>query len=222
MKRARMLGTLLIVLFASISAQAQNIFTEGLKGNIPNVRFSFENPDLKPPAYEISVDATGDAEYVAREEGVEGDGPRRRFQLSKATKDRIFTLTESLRQFRGDYEFRKHRVAFSGYKTFTYTEGAEQYSTRFNWSENKDITELTALFQGIAATLQAQSELERLRKFDKLGLDAQLRKMEQQAKSGWLKEIQLISRVLSEIRADSKVMDMTRARADRLLKLAGN
>jgi hypothetical protein len=222
MMGARRWGILFALLLTSAAAQAQNIFTEGLKGNIPNVRFTFENPDLRPPAYEISVDATGDAEYVSREEGTEAEAPRRRFQLSKQTKDRIFALTESLRQFRGDYEFRKHRVAFSGYKTFTYTEGAEQYSTRFNWSENKDITELAALFQGIAATLQAQSELERLRKFDKLGLDAQLRKMEQQAKSGWLKEIQLISRVLSEIKADAKIMDMTRARADRLLKLAGN
>lgn len=204
-------------------ASAQNIFTEGIKGNIPSVRFNFENPDLSPAAYELSVDITGDAEYTSREADSDpASTSPRRFQVSKPTRDRIFALTESLRQFRGDYEFKKHRVSFTGHKTFTYTEGAEQYSTRFNWSENRDITELAALFQGIAATLEAEARLIHLRKHDKLGLDAKLKHMEQQAKNGWLKEISIIAKVLNEIKNDSKVMGMARDRAGRLLKLAGN
>jgi len=209
-----------IVLFVGCAA-AQNIFTEGIKGNIPTVRFDFENKDVQPASYEISIDATGDATYFSRDEG-EGEGLKRSFQIRKGTRDRIFALTEILRRFRGDYEFRKHRVAFSGFKTFTYTEGAEEYSTRFNWSENKDITELAGIFQGIAATLQAESELRRLRKFDKLGLDEQLKMMEQKAKAGYLKELGLITKVLSEIKSDPQVMGMARARAERLLKLAEN
>lgn len=219
----RVLALALIVCAFVIPATAQNIFTEGLKGNLPTVRFSFENPNVTPATYEISVDATGDAEYFSRDEGsADSDGLRRHFQVSKATRDRIFTLTEALRQFRGDYDFKKHRVAFSGNKTFTYMEGAEEYSTHFNWSENKDITELAALFEGMASTLHGEFELIRLRKFDRLGLDAQLKHMEEQAKSGWLKEIGAISKVLNEIKSDPKVMGMARARADRLLKLANN
>lgn len=202
-------------------AAAQNIFTEGIKGNIPTVRFDFENQDLRPAAYEITVDATGDATYFAREDA-DSEGTKRSFQVRKATRDRIFALTENLRRFRGDYEFRKHRIAFSGFKTLTYTEGAEEYSTRFNWSENKDITELADIFQGIAATLQAETALRRLRKFDKLGLDAQLKAMEQKAKAGYLKELWLISKVLNEIKSDGQVMGMARARAGRLLKMAEN
>ncbi len=212
-----------LMLATALPAAAQNIFTEGLKGSIPSVRFNFENPDLTPPTYELSVDATGDAEYISREAGSDpATLAPRRFQVSKATRDRIFVLTESLHRFRGDYEFRKHKVSFSGHKTFTYTEGAEQSSTRFNWSENRDITELAALFQGIAATIHAEARLEHLRKYDKLGLDAYLKTMEQQAKGGWLKEIGLISKVLLEIKNDPRVMGMARSRADRLLKLAGN
>lgn len=223
MRRWLAVGLYWFLLLLSLPACAQNIFTEGLKGNIPTVRFTFENPDLTPATYEISVDAAGDGDYFSRDQGdAGGEGLRRRFQVSKTTRNRIFELTTALRQFRGDFEFRKHRVAFSGHKTFTYTEGAEEYSTRFNWSENKEITELAALYQGIAATLHAEAELVRLRKFDRLGLDAQLKRMEQQVKSGWLKEIQIIARVLGEVRSDPKVMDMARARADRLLKLAGN
>ena len=207
-------------LFSTL-ASGQNIFTEGLKGSIPTVRFSFENQEMKPPAYEISIDAAGGGEYSAQDETPSPDAAtRRHFQVSKATRDRILSLTENLRRFRGDYEFRKHRIAFSGTKVFTYSEGAEEYSTKFNWSENKDITELAALFQGIATTLQAEADLRRLRKFDKLGLDAKLKLMEQQAKSGWLKEIDIISKVLNEIKSDPQVMGMARARAQRLLKQA--
>lgn len=214
---------LALLLFLSVPLVAQNIFTEGIKGRIPSVRFEFENKNSNPATYQISVDATGDAEYFSRDEGPEdGDGLRRRFQLSKGTRDRIFALTAALRQFRGDYEFRKHRVAFSGLKTFTYSEGFEEYSTKFNWSENKDITELAALFQGIAATIQAESRLLHLRRYDKLGLDAELKAMEQQAKSGFLKEIGLIAKVLNEIRSDAAVMTMARNRAGRLLQLANN
>lgn len=207
----------------ALPATAQNIFTEGLKGSLPSVRFNFENPKLTPAAYEISVDAVGDAQYLAREADSDPAAVTpRRFQVSKTTRDRIFALTASLRQFRGDYEFRKHKVSFSGYKTFTYTEGAEEYSTRFNWSENRDITELAALFQGIANTFQAEARLEHLHKYDKLGLDAYLKSMEDMAKAGWLKEIGLISKVLHEIKNDPRVMGMARSRADRLLKMAGN
>ena len=78
------------------------------------------------------------------------------------------------------------------------------------------------MFQGIASTLHGEAELIRLRKFDKLGLDAQLKLMEDQAKSGWLKEIGVITQVLNEIKSDPKVMGMARTRAERLLKFAGN
>lgn len=218
-----MLRLALLLLLLPASLGAQNIFTEGIKGRIPTVRLDFENKAIVPASYQITVDATGDAEYFSRDEGTaEADGLRRRFQVSKPTRDRIFELTAALRQFRGDYEYRKHRIAFSGLKTFTYTEGAEEYSTSFNWSENKDITELAAIFQGIAATIQAETRLQHLRKYDKLGLDAQLKLMEQQAKAGFLKEIGVISKVLSELKSDASVMSMARNRADRLLKLARN
>lgn len=211
-----------VLLVCTFTANAQNIFTAGLR-NVPTVRFTFENPNVRPAKYEISVDAAGDAEYFEREEEAEpAEADRRRFQVSKPTRDRIFELTQALGQFRADFEFRKHRVAFTGHKTLTYNEGAEEYSTTFNWSENKEAMELAEIFQGIAATLHGESELRRLRKYDKLGLDAQLRTMEREAKTGWLKEIRVISKVLNEIKSDPAVMGMARARADRLLKLAGN
>ncbi len=219
----RTLHVLAAALLLSASLSAQNIFTEGIKGNIPTVRFNFENQQLSPAAYEISVDAVGEAQYTSREADSDpATQTPRRFQVSKSTRDKIFALTKSLRQFRGDYEFRKHKVSFSGHKTFTYTEGAEEYSTRFNWSENRDITELASLFQGMAATLQSETRLQYLRKYDKLGLDAQLKSMEQQAKMGWLRELGLISKVLNEIKNDPRVMGMARARAERLLKLGEN
>lgn len=206
---------------ATTPVLAQNIFTAGVKANLPTVRFSFENPSLKPSNYELTVDVTGEADYFSREEQDSPGGERRRvFQVSKANRDRIFILTEVLRKFQGDYEFKKHRVAFTGKKTFTYIEGPEEHSTEFNWSENKHITELAALFQGIASTIQSEARLNYLRKYDKLGLSAELAILEQKANSGWLIEIGVISNVLREIAEDRGIMGMARARARRLLKIA--
>jgi hypothetical protein len=56
-------------------------------------------------------------------------------------------------------------------------------------------------------------------RYQKLALDEELKRMEAQAKDGTLIELQAVQRVLEEIVADSSVLNVVRARAQRLVAL---
>ena len=79
---------------------------------------------------------------------------------------------------------------------------------------------LTDLFQGISGTLEEEPVLQRLRRYDPLGLNAELGKMEKLADSGWLRELNLISPMLKEIAEDGRIMGVARKRAQHLLSKA--
>ena len=164
----------------------------------------------------LPVDAEQDRE--AQEEKQEGE--RREARLSDATCNSIFAAAKSLDYFKGDFEFRKHKVAYSGDRVLGYFAPGVSNKTSFTWSENPQIQQLSATFEGIAGTLEAGPRLQYLRRFDRLGLNEELRKIDDQAKKGWLKELQLVAPELQSIANDSQVMNIARQRARELLQLA--
>jgi hypothetical protein len=186
------------------------------------VQFTFENSNLDPTYFELTIDDRGQASYRSRrrEEAPMDSEDASTFQVSPYTRDRIFALAKALDYFNGDFEFRKRRIAFSGTRTFTYLRDGTRHSTRFNWSQNQQMLELVGIFEGIGATLESEMKLNYLRRHDKLGLNAQLARMEEQAKSGTLKELRLLSQVLNEVANDSTVMHIARQRAEKLERLA--
>lgn len=208
---------LTFLLIFSVAVFAQDVSSVA---SIPRIELSFENPSLDPPYYRLAIDQDGGAEYSSNRPGEDAAESATRFKISSSTRDRIFGLVAEVNYFEGDFDFKKHRVAFTGVRTFTYTAGPARHSTRFNWTENRRLSELSAIFEGIAATLESESKLNYLRRHDKLGLNAHLARMEQQAKSGWLKELRLLSQVLNEVANDPSVMHIARQRAQKLGRIA--
>jgi hypothetical protein len=181
----------------------------------------FDNPEQPLLRYTLTLGADGSARYEVPPSADAAAGIVSTFKISDANRDKAFGLAKSLNNLDGNFDFTKHRIAFTGWRTFTYRSGAKVHSTRFNWSETKAATELAALFEGIAATLEAESQLRYLRKYDKLGLNAYLGTLEKKAKSGWLKELPLLAKVFSELSNDPGVMNIARQRAQRLARAAG-
>jgi hypothetical protein len=214
MRPAILLNVLLIF---SVAAFAQDVSPNA---SIPRIGFIFENSSLDPPYYRLAIGQDGAAEYSNNRPGEAAPDSATHFKISSATRDRIFALVPEVNYFEGDFDFKKHRIAFTGVRTFTYTAGPARHSTRFNWTENRRLSELSAIFEGIAATLESESKLNYLRRYDKLGLNAHLARMEQQAKSGWLKELRLLSQVLNEVANDPSVMHIARQRAEKLGRIA--
>jgi hypothetical protein len=81
---------------------------------------------------------------------------------------------------------------------------------------------LAHLFGGISNTIEFGRKLEFKHKYDKLGLEGELKAMENAVENHNLAELQLIAPTLQSIADDSSVMNIARARARRLLSKASN
>lgn len=193
----------------------------------PIVSFDFVLAGAQPPHYSLSVESSGKAAYrsddALNDEAKEnGDPFQVKFILSPQTAQRIFDLAKALNYFKGDFEYRGGRVANMGAKTLIFKNGTAENTTTYNYSQNADLQQLTTLFQGIASALEYRRRLERLYRYDKLGLDAELKRMEEDAKRNYIVELQVDESILKQIAGDSSVMNISRKRADGLLARIGN
>jgi len=221
--------TVLLFLFSSfiMPLAAQNMGPDSAApASAAKIRFAFDYDKLELTHYDFEVAENCQGTYTSRSkpdpQSLEVETLNREIKLSPATCTRIFDLAKSANYFSGNFDYTKNKIAFTGKKTLSYSDPARNGSTSFNWSENPAINELAETFQGISTTLEAEPRLRRLRRFDKLGLNAELAKLEQQADSGWLKEIGLISDLLQEIAQDKAIMGLARHRAERLLQVANS
>lgn len=205
------------------------------------VSFTFHNPQLDPADYSFQVTRDCKATYTAKPKPQEAakdedsdsesepspdtqaakdQDERREVRFSDATCNSIFDLAKALGYFKGDFEFRKHKVAYTGDRTLGYAAAGVSNKTSFTWSENPQVQQLAATFEGISSTLAAEPKLKYMRRYDRLGLNETLKKMEAQAQNGWLKELQLIAPVLESIAGDGQIMNIARERARHLLQIA--
>jgi hypothetical protein len=189
------------------------------------VTYAVEAANRDPARFSLTIDLVGHAVYTAEDppatpadaDSAPAPPYRADFDVAPATRDRVFAAALALDHFHGDFEFRKHRIADTGKKTFTYRDGREQSSTVFHWSENKQLEELADLFESIALTQSLARRLVFLRRYDRLGIDAVLKRMEELARANYLSELQSIAPTLRQIAADPSVMHVARERANRLL-----
>ncbi len=206
-----------------LPAQAPTI-TPGSEPQSLTVVFEFDLPGATPGHYAITVDSMGRAAYRSEplaSDKVPGDPFLQSFMISNATRDRIFDLAKELDYFeKGDFDF-KGKVANMGAKTLLFRDAGREYRSTYNYTTNPKVQELTKLFQGISTTLEYVRRLQRLHRFEPLGLDAELKKLETEEKAGRLQEAQLLEPVLSSIAANHSVMNMTRRRAETVLARIG-
>jgi hypothetical protein len=217
----------LLAACAALHAQAPQLEPNPAKSPVaPTVTFTFDWAGVEPHRYVISVDSGGNAVYRSwtadpgSEQSSAVDPYGLKFAVSGAARDRIFALALQLNYFNGDFEYRKHRVASTGDKTLAYADPDKQYATRYNWSENAGISELTAFFQGMSATIEAGRRLERLYRFERLGLDEELKNLERLASERQATELQLIAPILEQLAQDPAVLNIARQRARHILQMA--
>lgn len=203
---------------------------------IPTISFTFDFPQSSPDHYSLVVDSSGRATYVSGQEkpsaptdggddssssAVSDEPFRYEFQLSEATRARMFDLAARARYFDGDLNYTKHAIASTGKKTLAYKDGQRSTSATYNYTTNVPVQQLTALFQDISATLEFGHRLEYLHHYQKLALDEEMKRMESMARDNSLAEIQAVAPILKQIIADRSVVNVTRARAERLLAQVG-
>ena len=207
--------------FSIAAAQAPKLEPGSPNPDIPTVTFTCEWPQVHPPHYSIAVDSAGRAAYTSVNDAKEtGEPYMLKFTVSEPVRERIFADAQALNYFEATFDFTRHKVAFTGSKTLAYADPKHHSKTTFNWSENRRLMSLTQLFIGIANTVEGGRKLQYLLRFDRLGLNDQLKEMELQANDHYLVEVSIIEPVLSQVADDPNVMDLARQRARRLLALA--
>jgi len=219
-------AVLSLIAAAVLHAQAPQTEPDQRRPAVPTVTFTFDWPAVEPHRYIISVESSGNATYrswttdAGAEQSDASDPDSLKFVVSMAARDRIFALARQLNYFNGDFEYHKHRVAATGDKTLAYADKDRQSATRYNWSENGGISELTELFQGISATIESGRSLERLYRFERLGLDEELKNLQRLAAERQATELQLIAPILERLANDPGVMNIARQRARQILQAA--
>lgn len=214
----------LLALPLALLAQVPDLHPQQAFTPEPIVSFSLELTGAVPPYYSISVESTGKAAYRSSPVpgDMEGDPYITKFVVSEPVRTRIFELARKLHSFKGDFDYRKGRVANTGVKTLYYTDQKTNNSTTYNYSSNQDIQELTRLFQGISTTLEFGRRLSYYYDHQKLGLDDELKRMDEMAEQGELSELQAVAPILRKIAGDPQVMHIDQEHARRLLQMASS
>jgi hypothetical protein len=187
------------------------------------VTFSLDFPGSDPDHYFISVQSSGRARYECSgkisPDSEDRDTYQIEFNLSEATRARIFDLAAQARYFSGKIDSGNHKLANTGVKKLTYKDGQRESTATYNFSPQLAVQQLTAWFQSVSATLEFGRHLAHYHRYQKLALDDELKRMEDQARRGDLVELQAVKPVLQEIYDDNSVINVVRARAQRIMEM---
>ena len=212
------------IVFSSILACSQT------KTQIQNedpavVTFTLDFPTAQPEHYSIRIPSDGSAHYQSNgrlsPDSDETDSFDLDFNVAAETRKRIFELAAKAGYFQKDIGSRHKNLAFTGKKTLGYKDARRSGESTYNYSPIPAVEELTNLMQGLAATLEFGHRLQYDRHYQKLALDEELKRMEEMARANQLVDVTAIQPILDQIVADPSVINVTRARAQRLLERAG-
>lgn len=188
-----------------------------------SVSFSLDFPQSIPDHYEISVASDSHASYDSTgkltPDSEPGDPFHLEFTITPTRTRRIFDLAAKAKYFDGKIDSGKRNLASTGAKVLTYKDATHRTRAEYNYSPVPAVQEITAVFQNMSATLEFGRRLDYYHHHQKLALEEELKRMEEMAHEKSLEEIQAVAPILQRIVDDKSVLNVTRARAQRLLSL---
>jgi hypothetical protein len=189
---------------------------------LPVITFTLDFPASQPEHYSIRIPSDGPAHYQSTgrisRDSEDTDSFDFDFALSAELRGRAFRLAAGAGHFKRDIDSHQKNLAFMGNKTLSYKDAHETGEASFNYSANPEARELAELFQNLSATLEFGHRLDYDRRYQKLALDDELKRMQQMEQDKELIEVAAIQTILEQIIADHSVINVARARAQQLLK----
>lgn len=188
------------------------------------VTFSLDFPGSDPEHYSISAQSDGRAHYECSgkisSDSDDQEAYQTDFNFSDATRARIFDLAAQAHYFSGKIDSGNHKLANTGAKKLAYKDGQREFAASYNFSPVPAVEQLTALFQGVSATLEFGRRLVYYHHYQKLALDDELKRMEDEARRGEIAELQAVKPILQAIYDDSSVINVVRVRAQRIMEMS--
>ena len=189
------------------------------------VTFTIDFPTSQPEHYSIRVQSDGLAHYQSSgrrsADSDETDSFNLDFTVAAETRQKIFELAAKAGYFQKDVDSHHKDLAFTGKKTLAYKDARRSGESTYNYSLKPAVQDMTSLMQSLSATLEFGHRLQYDHQYQKLALDEELKSMENLARNNELIEVAAIQPILDQIIADQSVINVTRARAQRLLERAG-
>jgi len=193
----RRIACLTVLLAAAVvSAAAAELF------------FSRDFPGSVPAYFDITIQADGSAGYreTPDEEPLE-------FTVDQATVQELWAKVEALPALSGEAA-RKRKVAFTGDKIIRFTDDAgNRTEAQFVYTDEPKAQELVAWFLRASETARHRIDLERVVRFDRLGVnDALLRLQSSFDRERVVAPEQLLP-VLEQIVEQKNILHLARSRA---------
>jgi hypothetical protein len=180
----------------------------------PTVTFRKVFKSSYPEFVEIKVNQVGSGTFDIRQLDEEANPSP--FTIGAPLAQRIFDLAQKLRYFQGlDLDVHR-RIANLGEKTFTYQKGAETHRVAFNYTLDESATQLLNIFEGLSRQVTDLTTLERVMRYDHLGVNDALVQLETDFNNKLLPEPERLLPVLDRLAADSTYIEIARQRAHNL------
>jgi hypothetical protein len=205
-------GLLLIALSSALAQSPREPAT---------VSFSLDFPGANPSHYVVTVAEDGHGSYSSNgklnQDSDPADPAPLPFTLSDKVRQQIFDLAQRAHFFTGKVDSGNTKIADTGVKVLTYKSENQNSQARFNYSPVAAVQQITVIFENLSNTLEFGRRLSYLHKYQKLALDDDLKRMQEMQKEDNLGDIRAIAPILNGIADDPSVMNVSRARALRLL-----
>jgi hypothetical protein len=197
----------LLVLLPLVAASA----FAGSPSDNPTIIYRKVFKSSYPEYVQIKVSQNGAATYDIRQLDEESEPVA--FQVNAPLAQRIFDLASKLHNFQGaDLDIHR-RIANLGEKTFQYTKGSEIHEVKFNYTLDDSATQLLNIFEGLARQESDLSNLQRVMRYDHLGVNDALVQIETDYNSKTFPEPERLLGALDQVSADDKFIDIARQRA---------
>ncbi len=209
--------------FARLIAAMLALSAPVLAGDPASVTFSLDFPNSSPEHYSFAVQSDGRAHYESSGKITINSEDRYDYQtdfsFTEPTRARIFELLAQSHYLSGKIDSGNKKLAFTGSKKLVYKDARHDASATYNFSTNSAVQQLTTLFQSVAATMEFGRRLTYFHRYQKLALDDETKRMEDQAKHAEIAELQAVKPVLQAIYDDASVINVVRARARRMMEM---
>jgi hypothetical protein len=191
------------------------------------VQVDYANPGLSPSQWTLVLHPDGTGHFRSQMGKPPADG-QQQYEIDTPAVDRDIQVSSDFARSAFGAAQRHNwfnepceshlKVAFQGWKTFTYSGPQGQGSCTFNFSKDKEMQALGESMEGVAETILEGARLELLLQHDRLGLDAEMEFLEDAAGDGRAQQICVIRGILERLAQDEDVLERVRKRARALLE----
>ena len=140
-------------------------------------------------------------------------------QLSPAARDRFNSVVDATGNLSAAESYEsKRKVADLGLKRLTLVTPEGTKEATYNYSERKEVTELTAFFEALINQETIGFDLQNAIQFERLSVPKRLDQIENELKSNRIADPDRLVLLLEKIEADQRLMNYARTQAGRIKK----